>query len=109
MKIKWKFKWLLKLYEGTDVSEMFRINAGRNIHEKRSEGKQAPKLWLKMRYDSFEIVCSTLNDFASSFRDQKVESGGNQVSLEDSREARFWENLESFFVRESEHVIVNSC
>lgn len=82
---------------------MFRVNAGRNIHEKKSEGKQAPKSWLKMRYDSFEIVRSTLNDFASSFRDQKVE--GNQVSLEDSR---FWENLESFFVREFERVIVNS-
>lgn len=29
----------IKIYEGTDVSEMFRINVGRNIHEKRSEGK----------------------------------------------------------------------
>lgn len=85
---------------------MFRVNAGRNIHEKRSEGKQAPKSWLKMRYDSFEIVRLTLNDFATSFRDQKVE--GNQVSLEDSREPRFWENLKSFFVREFERVIVNS-
>lgn len=30
----------IKIYEGTDVSEMFRINAGRNIHEKRSEGAE---------------------------------------------------------------------
>lgn len=45
MKIKWKFKQLRNtdVTEGTDVSEVFRINAGRNIHEKRSEGKQAPK------------------------------------------------------------------